>query len=54
MTTEQINPRARHIREVLAEMREERARERFAAFCCKLFFAHVAIVCAYFFLILKH
>ena len=48
MTREQINPRARHIREVLAEMREERARERFAAFCCKLFFLHIIAVSSYF------
>jgi hypothetical protein len=44
-------PRARNIQEILQEQREERDRERMAAFLLKLFFAHIIIVTIYFYLI---
>ena len=41
--------RARTIQEVLQQQREERERERLAAFLLKLFFAHLIIVTLYFY-----
>lgn len=41
--------RARTIQEVLQQQREERDRERLAAFLLKLFFAHLIIVTLYFY-----
>ena len=42
-------PRARNIQEILQEQREERDRERMAAFLLKLFFAHIIIATIYFY-----
>jgi hypothetical protein len=43
--------RARTIQEVLAEQREQRDRERLAAFLFKLLLAHVLIISTYIYII---
>ena len=42
--------RAKTIQEILQQQREERDRERLAAFLLKIFFAHIIIVTLYFYL----
>lgn len=43
--------RARTIQEILQQQREERERERLAAFLLKLFAVHILIVTLYFYII---